>query len=105
MLYVIVHFILDQCSSERIEHMVCCVYFTALSQLPALVRQWWSNAETRTAQIVECVTAAYVSPQLCNQELTDVAQHETKFKNMVVSSFFPDFNLNHCMSTTIREQG
>lgn len=97
--------ILDQCSSERIEHMVCCVYFTALSQLPALVRQWWSDAETRTAQIVECVTAAYVSPQLCNQELTDVAQHETKFKNMVVSSFLSVFYLNHRMSTTVRDHG
>lgn len=68
--------------------MVCWIYSFALSQLPAIVRQWWSSRETRTAQIVEKVTATFVSPQLCNQELAAVAQHENKFKNMVVSILF-----------------
>lgn len=83
--------------------MVCFVYFTVLSQLPALVRQWWSDADTRTAQVVECVTATYVSPQLCNQELAAVTKHETKFKNMVVSFLF--FILSHPMSETVSENG
>lgn len=65
--------------------MVCYIFMSVLSQLPALVRQWWSNKEARIAQIVERITATYVSQQLCVQELTDVAQHETKFKNMVVT--------------------
>lgn len=36
--------------------------------------------------MVDRVTSAYVSPQLCAQELADVATHENKFKNMVVGS-------------------
>lgn len=66
--------------------MVCWVYSLAVFQLPALVRQWWSNVDTRTSQVVDHVTSAYVSPQLCSQELADIAQHETKFKNMIVIS-------------------
>lgn len=71
-------------SSDKLEHLVCSVYALSLSQLPALVRQWWSSTEPRVAQIVEKVTATYLSPQMCSQELSDVALHETKFKNMVV---------------------
>lgn len=66
--------------------MVCWVYSLAVFQLPALVRQWWSNVDTRTSQVVDHVTSTYVSPQLCSQELADIAQNETKFKNMIVSS-------------------
>lgn len=77
-------YILDICSSEKIEHMVCWIYMSALSQLSPLVRQWWGQQETRISQIVERVTATFVSSQLCQQELADVAQHDTKFKNMVV---------------------
>lgn len=66
--------------------MACWVYANTLTQLPALVRQWWSSIETRVNQVVDRVTSAYVSPQLCAQELADVATHENKFKNMVVGS-------------------
>ncbi|KAL3280344.1 hypothetical protein HHI36_017833 [Cryptolaemus montrouzieri] len=74
----------DVCTSTKLEHMVCWVYFLTLSQLPALVRQWWSGTETRIAQIVERITSAYVSPLLCNQELADISRHEKKFKNMTI---------------------
>nr|XP_022910918.1 E3 ubiquitin-protein ligase listerin-like [Onthophagus taurus] len=71
-------------SSSTLERIVCWVFFMSMSQLPAFVRQWWTDLESRSSQIVERVTSAYVSPQLCNEELEDVAQHETKFKNMVI---------------------
>lgn len=74
----------DYCTSETLEHLVCWVYSLAVFQLPALVRQWWSNVDTRTSQVVDHVTSTYVSPQLCNQELAGIAQNETKFKNMIV---------------------
>ncbi|KAK9753539.1 Ring finger domain [Popillia japonica] len=74
----------DQINSNKIERMACWVYANTLTQLPALVRQWWSSIETRVNQVVDRVTSAYVSPQLCAQELADVATHENKFKNMVI---------------------
>ncbi|EEZ97459.2 E3 ubiquitin-protein ligase listerin isoform X2 [Tribolium castaneum] len=74
----------EPCTSEQLEHIVCWIYSFCLAQLPALVRQWWSQTETKVTQIVEKVTAFYVSPQLCNQELLDITQHENKFKNMTV---------------------
>lgn len=71
-------------TSEKIERLNCSVYASTLAQLPATVRQWWSSAEARTSQIVERVTATYISPLLCNQELVDVSKHENKFKNMII---------------------
>lgn len=77
----------EACTSESLEHLVCWVYSAAVVQLPALVRLWWSNMDTRVLQVVDRITSVYVSPQLCVRELADVAQHETKFKNMVVRPF------------------
>lgn len=74
----------EACTSEQLEHVVCWIYAFCLSQLPALVRQWWSETETKVSQIVEKVTSFYVSPQLCSQELADVGHRENKFKNMTV---------------------
>ncbi|XP_017770844.1 PREDICTED: E3 ubiquitin-protein ligase listerin [Nicrophorus vespilloides] len=74
----------EEINSDKLERFVCWIYASTLAQLPASVRQWWTNAEARTSQIVERVTTAYVSPSLCSQELTDVSEHETTFKNMVV---------------------
>ncbi|XP_044263006.1 E3 ubiquitin-protein ligase listerin [Tribolium madens] len=74
----------EPCTSEQLEHVVCWIYSFCLAQLPALVRQWWSQTETKVTQIVEKVTAFYVSPQLCSQELLDITQHENNFKNMTV---------------------
>ncbi|GLV42170.1 Listerin E3 ubiquitin protein ligase 1 [Carabus blaptoides fortunei] len=71
----------ESSTSEHLEHTVCWVYARTLANLPALVRQWWSDAEPRTAQIVEQVTAAYVSPLLCAQELQDVLEKEKSSKN------------------------
>lgn len=75
----------ESCASDKIEELVCWLYAFSLAQLPALVRQWWTCIDSRVAQIVEKVTIVYVSPNLCAQELADVAKHQTKFKNMVVS--------------------
>ncbi|CAH0553483.1 unnamed protein product [Brassicogethes aeneus] len=76
--------ITDECNSEKIEKFVCRLYASALAQLPALVRQWWTGIETRVSQVVEKVTSIYVSPHLCTLEFADVTSHDTKFKNMVI---------------------
>lgn len=74
-------------TSVKLEHLVCWVYSFTLLNLPASVRQWWTNAEPKTGKIIERVTTDYISTYLCNQELTAVTQHENKFKNMVIKVF------------------
>lgn len=64
---------------------MCWLYSSTLTQLPALVRQWWTSLDAKITQIVERVTSMYVSPNLINQELNDVMKYQSKFKNMVVS--------------------
>lgn len=82
--------------------MVCWVYSSAVFQLQALVRQWWTNIDTRTSQIVDHITSVYVSPQLCSQELLDISQNETKFKNMIVIVVAKAFNLNFYIDLNCR---
>ncbi|XP_050511017.1 E3 ubiquitin-protein ligase listerin [Diabrotica virgifera virgifera] len=74
----------DACDSEKIEQLVCWLYSSALAQLPALVRQWWTTLDSKLAQVVEKVTQIYVSPRLITQELNDVMTYQSKFKNMVL---------------------
>ncbi|CAH1975524.1 unnamed protein product [Acanthoscelides obtectus] len=74
----------DTCNGEKIEYLVCWLYSLAVTQLPALVRQWWTGLETKVAQVVERVTTLYVSQHLCVQELNDIMKHQSQFKNMVI---------------------
>ncbi|KAK9879336.1 hypothetical protein WA026_004187 [Henosepilachna vigintioctopunctata] len=74
----------DIYSSENLEHMVCWIYSLTLSQLPVLVRQWWSVTDSKTAQLVERITSTYVAPLLCAQELSDIRKYERSFKNMTI---------------------
>lgn len=64
--------------------LVCWLYSSALTQLPALVRQWWTGLDARITQIVEKVTSFYVSRNLISQELNEVMKFQNRFKNMVV---------------------
>lgn len=61
--------------------MVCWVYGRVLIYLPALVRQWWTDSDPKVAHVVEQVTTAYVSPQLCALELQDVMEKEKQSKH------------------------
>lgn len=72
------------CSSVLIEHQSCWIYATALYQLPAMVRQWWSNIESKVAHIVENLTILNISPHLCKDELDEISAHEKVFKNMTI---------------------
>ncbi|KAJ8985103.1 hypothetical protein NQ317_019789 [Molorchus minor] len=74
----------DSYNSDKIEYIVCWLYALVLSQLPALVRQWWTNLDTKVAQVVDKITSAYISPYLTLQELNDVMKHHSKFKNMSI---------------------
>lgn len=76
---------IDPPTSEVLEHVVCWVYAKALTHLPALVRQWWAEAESRAAHTADQVTAAHVSPVLIAHELKDVTdRRKTAGDNMRV---------------------
>lgn len=46
------------------------IYAESLRTIPAIVRKWWHASNTRQAQLVEKITQNYVSPILCQQDLT-----------------------------------
>ncbi|XP_046741676.1 E3 ubiquitin-protein ligase listerin isoform X2 [Diprion similis] len=54
----------------RLDHLVCWLYANSLRQLPVLVRQWWGAADSRVSAAVEKITILYVSPMLCQEELS-----------------------------------
>jgi len=46
------------------------LYGESLRVVPAIVRKWWHACSTRQAQVIDKLTANYVSPILCNEDLT-----------------------------------
>lgn len=51
------------------ERYACHMYVQALKILPAVVRRWWNESNTRQKTLVDKITTAFVSPQLCNNQL------------------------------------
>ncbi|CAG9822593.1 unnamed protein product [Phaedon cochleariae] len=76
--------ITDTCDSEKIESLVCWLYSSSLTQLPALVRQWWTSLDSKLSQMVEKVTQTFVSGNLVTQELNELVSNQSKFKNMTL---------------------
>ncbi|XP_043927951.1 E3 ubiquitin-protein ligase listerin-like [Protopterus annectens] len=72
--------------SMEIPHLACCVYYTALMDLPAMVRLWWSNLDKRTFGIVDKFTGKYVSNKLSSQEISSVQTSTQTFTNMTVKA-------------------
>ncbi|KAK0182335.1 hypothetical protein PV327_000484 [Microctonus hyperodae] len=56
---------------SKLDHVVCWVYGNCLRHLPVLARQWWSTTDSRVGNVVERITTMYVSPVLCQEELTN----------------------------------
>lgn len=48
---------------------MCWLYTNSLRNLPVLVRQWWSTADSRVSATVDKITTHYVSPMLCQEQL------------------------------------
>lgn len=70
----------------ELQHVACYVYSNTLQKLPALVRQWWTNQEKRTAEIVNKFTSSYVSNLICSKEIQSVHDDDKKIKNMIVKA-------------------
>ncbi|XP_067118343.1 E3 ubiquitin-protein ligase listerin [Centruroides vittatus] len=73
-------------TSLELQHLACYVYSSALQKLPALVRQWWTNQEKRTAEIVNRFTSSFVSSLICAKEIQSVHENDKKISNMVVKA-------------------
>jgi hypothetical protein len=46
------------------------LYVECLRQIPAIVRKWWHSSSPRQAQLIDKLTANYVSPILSAEDLT-----------------------------------
>ncbi|XP_046392892.1 E3 ubiquitin-protein ligase listerin [Ischnura elegans] len=71
-------------TTENLERLVCWVWVDTFRYLPALVRHWWNYLEARSNSLVERLTAVYLSPLLCAEEMRAVQAEEKTFANMMV---------------------
>lgn len=57
-------------TESRLDHIICWLYTNCLRHLPVLVRQWLSTADTRVNTTIDKITSHYISPMLCQEELS-----------------------------------
>ncbi|XP_067010319.2 E3 ubiquitin-protein ligase listerin [Anabrus simplex] len=74
----------DSCTGHELQHWACWVFHCALRRLPAVVRQWWGDTKPKVNTVVQRVTYHYVSPLLCQNELSAIQTNNTKLKNMEI---------------------
>lgn len=73
----------DDLQSE-VPHLACSVYYSALKDLPAMVRLWWNSQEKRVVSTVDKFTSKYVSSVLSAQEIASVQSSTQTFDSMTV---------------------
>uniref|UniRef100_A0AAZ3QXV9 E3 ubiquitin-protein ligase listerin n=1 Tax=Oncorhynchus tshawytscha TaxID=74940 RepID=A0AAZ3QXV9_ONCTS len=72
--------------SLDLSHLACCVYYSAVQDLPAMVRLWWTSQEKRVSHTVDKFTGRYVSPVLSAQEISSVHASTQTFDSMTVKA-------------------
>ncbi|XP_062341388.1 E3 ubiquitin-protein ligase listerin [Osmerus eperlanus] len=81
---------LDVDKSEGVQwelpHLACGVYYSAVQDLPAMVRLWWTSQEKRVCTAVDKFTSRYVSPVLSAQEISSVHSSTQTFDSMTVKA-------------------
>lgn len=84
----IISFSLQQKESLQCEvpHLACSVYYSALMDLPAMVRLWWNSQEKRVVSAVDKFTCKYVSSVLSAQEIASVQSSTQTFDSMTVKA-------------------
>lgn len=65
----------DALSSER---YACFIYTLTLKHLPAVVRKWWTDSHPRQKLLVDKITTAFISNQLCVDELRSLVEKKEK---------------------------
>jgi hypothetical protein len=63
------------------------MYLRVLKTLPAIARKWWHSCNQKQAQIVEKITANYVTPLICQEELTALLNRKEERDNLNVNEF------------------
>ncbi|KAF7701263.1 E3 ubiquitin-protein ligase listerin [Silurus meridionalis] len=71
---------------SEVPHLACSVYYSALKDLPAMVRLWWNSQEKRVVSTVDKFTSKYVSSVLSAQEITSVQSSTQTFDSMTVKA-------------------
>ncbi|KAJ8266659.1 hypothetical protein GJAV_G00133160 [Gymnothorax javanicus] len=70
----------------ELPHLACQVYYSALKDLPAMVRLWWNGQDKRTFSTVDKFTSKYVSSVLSAQEISLVQSSTQTFDSMTVKA-------------------
>uniref|UniRef100_A0A8C5BLS8 E3 ubiquitin-protein ligase listerin n=1 Tax=Gadus morhua TaxID=8049 RepID=A0A8C5BLS8_GADMO len=73
-------------SLRRLPHLACGVYYSAVQDLPAMVRLWWNSQEKRVSTAVERFSTRHVSPVLSAQEISSVHASTQTFDSMTVKA-------------------
>uniref|UniRef100_H3AL29 E3 ubiquitin-protein ligase listerin n=1 Tax=Latimeria chalumnae TaxID=7897 RepID=H3AL29_LATCH len=79
--------------SSEIPHLACCVYYSTLKDMPAMVRLWWNSQDKRISSAVDKFTNKYISSRLSSQEITSVQTSTQTFESMMVSGLLYIFYL------------
>lgn len=69
-------FLLD--SNIANDRYAAFLYAESLRTVPAVCRKWWHSSNTRQAQLVEKITQNYVSPILCQQDLSALTSRKER---------------------------
>uniref|UniRef100_A0A8C5BPB0 E3 ubiquitin-protein ligase listerin n=1 Tax=Gadus morhua TaxID=8049 RepID=A0A8C5BPB0_GADMO len=70
----------------ELPHLACGVYYSAVQDLPAMVRLWWNSQEKRVSTAVERFSTRHVSPVLSAQEISSVHASTQTFDSMTVKA-------------------
>ncbi|XP_043265520.1 E3 ubiquitin-protein ligase listerin [Colletes gigas] len=84
----------------RLDHIVCWLYTNSLRHLPVLVRQWWSTSDSRVSAAVDKITTHYISPMLCQEELSNNKLHISENMQVKVHPTFREVVALYQMADT-----
>lgn len=66
------------------DRYACHTYGQMLRYLPAIVRKWWHDLNSRYSALVEKITTNCVSTILCQEELRGLIEKKEKYENMQI---------------------
>lgn len=71
-------------TSEKLSHLGCWLLSELMATLPAVVRQWASEAEPKQLAFIDRLVTAFISPNLAAREMSAINKQQKSFDNMKV---------------------
>ncbi|CAH1407748.1 unnamed protein product [Nezara viridula] len=71
-------------TSEKLSHLGCWLLSELMATLPAVVRQWASEAEPKQLAFIDRLVTAFISPNLAAREMLAISKQQKSFDNMKV---------------------